>query len=64
MLFFLEIPHITECRVLLAMGSDAGLKAAIERLEDLRQKSNAWQSTCQTIDILVLQSMASTVRGD
>ena len=63
MLFFLEIPHITECRVLLAMGSDAGLKAAIERLEALRQKSNAWQSTCQTIDILVLQSMALVKQG-
>jgi LuxR family maltose regulon positive regulatory protein len=59
MLFFLENPAITECRVLISTGSDAGLKEAVERLEDLRQRSNAWHNTCQTMEILVLQALAS-----
>ncbi len=59
MLFFLEIPVITECRVLIAVGSDAGLKEAVERLADLQQTSKAWQNTCQTIEIMVLQALAS-----
>jgi len=58
MLFFLEIPAITECRVLIAMGSDAGLKEAVERLEDLRQNSKAWRNTCQVMEIMVLQTLA------
>ena len=63
MLFFLEIPVITKCRVLIAIGSDASLKEAIERLEDLRQKSKAWHNTCQTIEIMVLQALASNRQG-
>jgi len=63
MLFFLEISVITECRVLIANGSDAGLKKAIERLEDLRQKSKTWHNTCQTTEIMVLQALAIHRQG-
>ena len=63
MLFFLEIPVITECRVLIAIGSDAGLKEAIEKLEDLRLKSKAWHNTCQMTEIMVLQALASQRQG-
>jgi LuxR family maltose regulon positive regulatory protein len=63
LLFFLEVPVITECRVLIATGSDAGLKEAIERLDDLLQKSKAWHNSCQAIDIMVLQSLASHRQG-
>jgi LuxR family maltose regulon positive regulatory protein len=63
MLFFLEIPLITQCRVLIAMGSDAGLKEAIERLEALRQNAKAWHNIGQTLEILVLRSMALDKQG-
>ena len=62
-LFFLEIPVITECRVLVAIGSDAGLMEAIERLEDLRQNAKAWHNTCQMMEIMVLQALASQRQG-
>lgn len=63
MLFFLEIPVITECRVLIAIGSDASLKEAIERLEDLLQNAKAWHNTCQITEIMVLQALASHRQG-
>jgi LuxR family maltose regulon positive regulatory protein len=62
-LFFLETPAITECRVLIAIGSDASLKEATERIEGLLQKSKAWYNTCQILDIMVLQVMASHRQG-
>ena len=57
------IPVITECLVLIAIGSDAGLKEAIERLEDLRQKYKVWHNTCQMMEIIVLQAIASQHLG-
>ncbi len=63
MLFFLEIPVITECRVLITIGSDAGLKDAMERLENLRQRSKTMHNTCQMIDIMVLQALAGYRQG-
>ncbi|WP_300455697.1 response regulator [Desulfobacula sp.] len=63
MLFFLEIPVITECRVLIAIGSQASLEQALEKLEDLHQKTTAWQNTCQMVEIMVLQSLAHHHQG-
>lgn len=58
MIFFLEIPLITECRVLIAVGSDASLAEAAEKLGALHQKAIEWQNTCQQVEIMVLQSLA------
>ncbi len=63
MLFFLENPAITECRVLIATGSDVGLKEAIERLDNLQQNSKAWQNTCQMMEIMILRAQACQRRG-
>lgn len=63
MLFFLEIPVITKCRVLIAIGSDASLKKAIKRLEDLRLNFKAWHNTCQMMEIMVLQALAIYRQG-
>ena len=63
MLFFLEIPLITQCRVLIAMGSDADLKEAVERLDALHQNGTAWKNTGQTIEILALRSLAVERQG-
>ena len=62
-LFFLEIPAITECRVRIAIGSDAGLMEAMERLEDIRQNAKAWHNTCQMMEIIVLQALARHRQG-
>jgi LuxR family transcriptional regulator, maltose regulon positive regulatory protein len=63
MFFFLEIPAITECRVLIAIGSDASLKGAMERLENIYQKAKAWQNTCRKMEILALQALVSHRQG-
>jgi len=52
MLFFLELPAVTKCRVLIAMGSDAGLKGAMERLKDIYTEAKAWRNTCWMMEIL------------
>jgi len=59
MLFFLEIPVVTECRVLIAIGSEDSLKIAMERLEDIRKNAKVWHNTCQMMEVLVLQALAS-----
>jgi LuxR family maltose regulon positive regulatory protein len=58
MLFFLEIPIITNCRLLIAIGSDAGLNEAVERLKYLRLEFKSWHNTCQMMELMVLQSVA------
>jgi LuxR family maltose regulon positive regulatory protein len=57
-LFWLEIPLITQARVLVAAGTDEDLGKALELLGVLRQQVETPNFTCQTIEIMVLQSMA------
>jgi LuxR family maltose regulon positive regulatory protein len=57
MVFFLEIPWITQCRVLVASGSEASLREAAERLEGLWQATQALHNTYQLIDIGVLLAL-------
>jgi len=59
MLFFLELPAVTKCRVLIAIGSDASLKEALERLKNIYTEAKAWRSTCWMMEIMVLQALAS-----
>ena len=58
MVFFLEIPWITQCRVLVAQGSAAGLREAAERLEGFMAGTQALHNTYQLIDIGVLLALA------
>jgi LuxR family maltose regulon positive regulatory protein len=63
LLFWLEVPRITRCRVLIAGGSEAGLGEATEKLRELLQFSQATHNTPQMIEILILQSMACLKQG-
>ena len=58
LLCWLEQPTITSARVLIAIGSDESLRDATELLEKLRLVTQELHNTCQTIDILALQSLA------
>jgi len=55
---WLEIPSITQARVLIADGTEASLVKAKELLDTLAQLAQTCRFTNQTIEIAVLQSMA------
>ena len=63
MFFWLEVPRITQCRVLVARGSAAGLREATERLQEHLQFNQATHNTPQMIEILLLQAMAYQKQG-
>jgi LuxR family maltose regulon positive regulatory protein len=63
MFLWLEIPVITQCRVLLAEGSDAGLQEADKKLQECLRLSRAQHSTFQMISIMVLQALALQKQG-
>jgi LuxR family maltose regulon positive regulatory protein len=63
MLFFMEIPCITECRVLVAIGSDSSLKVAAKKLELLWKDTKAIHNTFQMIEIAVLKALALQRQG-
>jgi LuxR family maltose regulon positive regulatory protein len=58
MIFYLEHPCITECRVLIRVGSEPSVREATEKLKHLREGTDALHFTCQTIEITVLLSLA------
>ena len=57
MFFWLEVPHITQCRILIAQGSAASLQEAGERLAVYKKKTEDENNTNQLINILLLQSL-------
>jgi LuxR family maltose regulon positive regulatory protein len=57
MFFWLEDPHITQCRLLIAQGSEAGLQEAGEKLAIYGETNKLQNNTHQLIDILLLQSL-------
>jgi LuxR family maltose regulon positive regulatory protein len=63
LVFWLEIPVITQCRVLLAEGSATGLHKAEKRLQECLQLSRTQHNTIQMIDIMVLQASAMEKQG-
>jgi LuxR family maltose regulon positive regulatory protein len=63
MLWWIEIPRITECRVLIAEGSDAGLQEAIAKLQGYEGENRAVNNTFQTIIILPLLALAFKKQG-
>jgi LuxR family maltose regulon positive regulatory protein len=57
MLFYwLEIPRLTQVRVLMADSGEAGLLVAEEQLQDLRRLAQETHNKAQMIEILVLQA--------
>jgi LuxR family maltose regulon positive regulatory protein len=63
LVFWLEIPVITQCRVLIAEGSDAGLQVAERSLQQCLRLSQAQHNTLQMIGIMVLQASAMDKQG-
>jgi LuxR family maltose regulon positive regulatory protein len=58
MFYWLEIPHVTKCRVLIAEGSATSLQEAEGHLHTYQQVKEARHNTRQLIDILLLQAVA------
>ena len=63
MALWMEVPVITHCRVLLAEGSDAGLREAENTLRECLGLSRAQHNTFQMIGIMVLQALALQKQG-
>jgi LuxR family maltose regulon positive regulatory protein len=58
MFIWLEVPRLTECRVLIARGSAQDLQAAVGNLQAYLQAAEANHNTLQMIHILNLQALA------
>jgi len=56
MLFWLDVPRITQCRVLIARKSGTVLREAADKLREHLQFSRATHNTPQTIELLLLQT--------
>jgi len=55
MFFFLNLPRITQCRVLVAQGSETSLREATKKLQEYWQMCQATHNTPKMIEILLLQ---------
>jgi LuxR family maltose regulon positive regulatory protein len=54
MVWWNDIPAVTHCRTLIFKGTDAGLKAAEEKLDEYLKLNRAQHNIYQQIDILIL----------
>jgi LuxR family maltose regulon positive regulatory protein len=63
MLFWMEVPCVTRCRVLIAEGSAASLREAEERLRGYAATCEAQHNTFQQIVILSLLALACERQG-
>jgi len=57
MFFWIEMTHITQCRILIAQGSEASLQEAGEKLAVYEKTNKAQNNTHQLVEILLLQSL-------
>jgi len=57
MFYWLEVPRITQCRALIAHGSETSLQEAAEKLQEYEQVNKAEHNTRQLVDILLLQAL-------
>ena len=60
---WMEVPAITQARVLLEIGSTENLRRASELLEKIRRQSEACHFTNQLIEVTVLQVLAAKRSG-
>ncbi|MFT5041980.1 MAG: LuxR family maltose regulon positive regulatory protein [Hyphomicrobiaceae bacterium] len=63
MSYFVEVPCLTHCRVLLAKGAKDEVAAAAKTLAALRKGLEGLHNTFQLIDVLVLQAWALQLMG-
>ena len=63
MLLWLDLPDITQCRVLLAAGTDTDLQEAENKLKACMQLSQAQHNTFQRIHILPLLALVYEKQG-
>jgi LuxR family maltose regulon positive regulatory protein len=64
MSFFLEIPSITQAKVLIAAGTNDDLNRALESVRSLRRQAESLHFTCQTIELLILEAMGLEQQGN
>jgi LuxR family maltose regulon positive regulatory protein len=57
MVWWLEIPAVTACRVLVAEGSTASLQEAEQRLQQLVQQNQKQHNSCHLVESLTLLSL-------
>jgi len=62
-LFWLEVPRITQCRVLVAQESEAGLGKATEKLREHGRFYQAAHSTSHMIEVMMLQTLICQLQG-
>ena len=60
---WVEVPSLTRARVLVALGTEEALGQALERIVDHRALSESCGYTGQTIEAVVLQSLALEKQG-
>jgi LuxR family maltose regulon positive regulatory protein len=58
MLWWVEVPAMTHCRILIARETPEGFQKAVKKLEDFRIFAESVFNKMRTIDILVLQTVA------
>ncbi len=63
MLWWVEVPEITRCRILIARGAKKDLQSAVRLLEEYRLFSESIYNSMRTIDILVLESLVFNKLG-
>jgi LuxR family maltose regulon positive regulatory protein len=61
---WVEVPAITQARLLLENGSTENLRRASELLAEIRRQSEACHFTNQLIEVTVLQALAARKFGD
>ncbi len=64
MLWWIEIPRITMCRLLIAMGTTESLNEAVSKLNNLLKENEFCHNKCQAISIQVLLAITHYKVGE
>ena len=63
MVFWLEVPAITNCKVLVADGSESSLKEAEKRLTSYLRLNQTHHNNFRGIELMALQSIVFGLQG-